>query len=272
MNKHIGIILLALWLCVPTGYAENVESDVVQVTIHKDRKPKNWSVLPSVWLYGGASGYVPSDYWKMTADGKNKIYNNGIVGGIQAELILRDYASAHKSPDLRVGANIGYRYQQISVHPLIYDQAGVNTHWLSAEVYAGLWLIVIGLRTDFLLKHSINNPDKYTYSGIYDDCFETVVPSVFGGLQFPMPFLRFSMLFGYGFYPTLNTKKLSYYNATKVGFTNSWNIEMRLAIPLFIMSNKNQMSNLGITFFSNNAEKNENKVSLPSVDSITGKQ
>lgn len=255
MNKCIGIILFAMWLCVPNGHAEDAISDTMQVTIITQHTPKKLSVLPSVWLYGGASGYVPSPHWKMTPDGRNNIYNNGIIGGIQTELVLRDYQSTNRNPSLRVGANIGYRYQQIAVHPLIYDQIGVNTHWLSAEVYAGLWLLVLGLRTDFLLQHNINNPDKYTYTGIYDDCIETVVPSVFGGLQFPLPFIRISMLFGYGFYPILNTKKLSYYNATKVGFTNNWNIEMRIGIPLFIMASKNQILDVSIFPIGENLRK-----------------
>ena len=246
LNKSILLIGIALVFGTHCLHAAEVHGDTIVIdTPLETRNKKKYSVLPTIWLYGGANGYIQSKYWKILPDGSHSLYNNGITGGIQTELILHDYQYT-KSFMMRVGANVGYKFNQIATHKLIYDSNGINMHWITADIYMGIGFIQVGFFTDFCVSHSINNPDHYTYSGIYEDCLPKVVPGAFVGIQLPFPVIRFDLRFNIGFIPYLDTQKLAYYNGTSINL-NQYQIEARIGIPLFIMSNKIKAVSISIT-------------------------
>lgn len=234
-------MLVAITLSTSVAYAADVQPDTIVVGELAYLKSKNYTILPNVWVYGGGSGHFAWDHWNALSVDDIKLYTNAILAGIQTEFILHEY-HYNKSYAMRFGASLGYKYEQISVHPWIYDQNGVNRHWLTAEAYFGFWYLYAGAYADICLAHSIKNTDHYTYNGIYDDCFKEVVPGAFLGILLPLPYIRFDFRIGIDFYPRLNSKKLVYHNGESIVY-QPFHFEARVGVPIFIMGNKLKSGN-----------------------------
>ena len=241
INRYIWCLLVAITLSTSVAYTTNVQSDTIAVGELAFFKSKNYTILPNVWFFGGGGGHFPTEYKKVLSFNKTKLHTSNLQAGIQGEFIIHEY-HYNKSYAIRFGASLGYKYEQISIHPWIYDQNGVNLHWLMTEAYFGFWYLYLGVYADICLAHSIKNADYYTYNGIYDDCLKDVVPGAFFGIQLPLPYIRFDFRLGIDFYPRLNGEKFVYHNGGGFSY-QPLHLEARVGIPLFMMGNKIRSAN-----------------------------
>ena len=208
--------------------------------LHEIKHPTLYS---NIYLLAGSGIGEQIDYWRPIRKPCN-LYTTRFSAGLS----LHNWVDS--KPFFDFGLNMAYQYKKNATEYGL-PQSGIDSHWIRSEFYFTFIFFVIGFGIDFFLDATINNPDHFTYNGLYKDCFNSVIPSFFLGFSIPMPFVRMEFRINGNIIPSFNVRNVTWHNYnnifniyknTDLGVGSYASLCVRLYVPLWTSENKIQAS------------------------------
>ncbi len=203
----------------------------LQIADLKVSRPKK--LITNLNAYVGWSAGEKCDYWQLASAAPN-LYSSSLTAGLEVEMHTTG------STFLSYGVNLGYEYKRIGTNINLFSLYGIDTHWLKPEVFVEFAVMRFGVATDILLATAVRDTPKFTYNGIYNDCFNPVLPSVFIGFVMPLPFVRIEGRANACFINLINAEKVAMhtYQTVSMGAFSVFSFSLRLSVPLLTQENK----------------------------------
>lgn len=175
------------------------------------------------WSYADESGI-------RTANNSGYLYGSFYSAGINAGFFDT------KLPVLQYNAAVGYMYQNYFYKGRNIANAGIDSHWLTAELNASYWLwmtgLCAGLKSDIMLSSTIRNNDHFTHEGLYADCFNKASLCLYAGVVIRLSSFKIEARYGGYLIPHFNPERVSYYNLVKAT-SASYYLEIRASYRIF---------------------------------------
>ena len=222
-RNHIQALLLffALLMGGAAQGQDTTETPAVQVLTQSKLRP----VLCDVYLFGAGSYNSHPNLWTANnGSGGNNVYETFLNAGLEAEV--------YRTPTLRFGGALGYKYQRYAYDAGLSGSEGVYSHWLTADLNVNYLFMCAGLLSDIYLNSYTKNNDHFSYEGLHGDCFNKASMACYFG--FNTRFTRIKAEARIGFYvkPQLNPDKIAHYNLHKSDVRGLY-WELKLSYRLF---------------------------------------
>ncbi len=184
-------------------------------------------ILTNVFVYAAGSRVEHGNMWTAnnTVFDKKYLYGKYMDLGAGVELY-------RAGGFLQYNGSLGYKYQFYDYNKGLFGAAGVDSHWLSADVKVESMYFGAGIKSDVYLGSKIKNRDNFSFNGIYPDSFNPMSLCWYAALHFRFTRLKFEARLGSYIVPPLSPQKISYYNITKTHIEALY-FEMRLSCRIF---------------------------------------
>lgn len=165
-----------------------------------------------IFLYVSWGTSKNGNLWTATNNVNNKdidVYGTYFDAGLEAELFKQ------KLNTIRLGASLGYKYEVYAYNKSLFNNSGVYSHWLSADLDFNFCYLNVGVKSDIFLTSKIKNNDHFSYEGLYNDCFNRMSLCYYVGLNIRSTCLKFEARMGLYLEPQFSPEKISYHNMNK---------------------------------------------------------
>jgi len=163
-----------------------------------------------VCLSGGRSKH--GNLWTANNNINNEDYQmNGTFFdvGIGAEIYKT------KQDKLRLGGLVGYKYEVYGYDKNLFNNSGIYSHWLTADLNLAYSNFGAGIKSDIFLDSKIKNNDHFTYEGLYSKCFNQTTFCYYCSFNLRFTNFKFEARVGSYLKPQFNPDKISYHNLNK---------------------------------------------------------
>lgn len=163
-----------------------------------------------VCLSGGRSKH--GNLWTANNNVNNEDYQmNGTFFdvGIGAEIYKT------KQDKLRLGGLVGYKYEVYGYDKNLFNNSGIYSHWLTADLNLAYSNFGAGIKSDIFLDSKIRNNDHFTYEGLYSKCFNQTTFCYYCSFNLRFTNFKFEARIGSYLKPQFNPDKISYHNLNK---------------------------------------------------------
>ena len=202
-------------------------ADAQELKINPIKQSRINPIITNVYLYAAGGREHHSNLWTSN----NTVYSNNHVYGKYVDMGAGVEIYKEKGL-LQYCGTLGYKYQSYSYDKKLLDGYGVDTHWLSADIKAEILYVGTGFKTDFFLDAKIKNDDKFTYNGIYPECFNDISLCWYFALHLRFTRLKLEARIGTYIIPHLNANKITYHNMSKTHVDGLY-FEFRLNYRIF---------------------------------------
>lgn len=194
----------------------------------------------SVYAKGGIRNY--GELWKDTYHLSSAKGASEHFYGTYADFGVSTVFSIYDSWSI-VGS-IGYQQERLAHERGLIDNDGIRSHWLSSDMGINILnYVVLGVQTDFFLNSQTKSNGNIGYSGLGNDCFNSIALGFYAGIHFTI--LKFTAEFRYGvpIKNHLSADKLTYYNMERTRLKREY-LELKLAYNLFTTKSRYNFFNM----------------------------
>jgi len=229
--KRQRVTMVLLWLVILTGqvsYAQS-RSTLIKPMKKNETIQNNFEILlyiSGAWL--GTSAFNMNQFVLSGYTKPYRFYLTDIDIGLNGYYVIGDISGFNLSAgykNARYAGNQGYDRSE-----------GIFVDWLSLDVNMSFWFFMFGLHSDIFLDYSAKN-GKYTYDGIYEDCFNKYSLSWYLGMFLRFTRLQLDFRLGPYLHTTVDVNKIAQYNMTKV-HADMFYYTLRVSYRLFTTGNR----------------------------------
>lgn len=210
------LIMVLSWLSFNFALAQT------DVSIHPLEQSKVRSANVDVFVYGAGSIASILTSYLISNNINGDLYASHINVGVSADVYYLEGS--------RFCASFGYINKRYSYG---FDNTGINTHWLTAELGLSGNYGCVGAYTAVFLNSQIKNDNHFSYNGIYSSCFNPITFGVFMGGAFGFSGIKIEARMGYSLLPDINPNQFAYYNFQSLSIPIGFYWELRLSCRCF---------------------------------------
>lgn len=172
-------------------------------------------------------GTFEDNVFSAISDNMATIYSSFVDVGVGSEFYSTQY------DQLRLGVNLGYKYERFAFDKGLFRTLGMHTHWITTDVNVSWKVLCAGAKAETLLDKRIKYDETFSYQGFNDECFNNFAASIYCGLNAKFSFIKLEFRVGYYILHQLDRNAIAYYHSLNEVKDQRGYYEAKISFPIF---------------------------------------